>query len=427
MIRYLLVQSASLFTFLVWWDSGYKPTWLIRSTDRSQDEEEKPNSKDADILAEVARVRDPRDGLRVLHLTKSFGSNTAVEDISFGVQHSETFALLGPNGAGKSTTISLIRGDLRPSRSHGHTGGDVFVEGTSILAHRASARSHLGVCPQFDAMDKMTCEEHLRFYARARGVPDVEHNVRAIMEAVGLQAFSTRMAAALSGGNKRKLSLGIALMGNPSVLLLDEPSSGMDAASKRIMWATLDAVSGGRSLVITTHSLEEAQYLADRVGIMAGRMLALGSTEQLRKRYGNAFHVHVVLKGAPHISDEEAGRVKSWITENIKGAMTEERIFHGQLRFSVPNKGVDTQEERGDGEIETVPTGITIASLFSLLEKNKDDLGFEYYSVNQGTLDQVFLNVVTQHNVQEEGHAQVEKRVKGQAFLEKARSLLPRR
>lgn len=107
-------------------------------------------------------------------------------------------------------------------------------------------------CPQFDAMDTMTCLEHLRFYARARGVPDIEFNVDQVVHAVGLVPFKNRMAGKLSGGNKRKLSLGIALIGNPSVLLLDEPSSGMDAASKRIMWRTLTAVSSGRSLVLTS-------------------------------------------------------------------------------------------------------------------------------------------------------------------------------
>lgn len=129
----------------------------------------------------------------------------------------------------------------------------MLVEDTSILRHRAAARANLGVCPQFDAMDQMTAIEHLRFYARARGVADVEHNVEQVLHAVGLAPFKSRMAAKLSGGNKRKLSLGIALMGNPSVLLLDEPSSGMDAASKRVMWRTLSSVSSGRSLVLTTH------------------------------------------------------------------------------------------------------------------------------------------------------------------------------
>src|ERR1700712_4130374 len=143
-------------------------------------------------------------------------------------------------------------------------------------------------------MDQMTVLEHLRFYARIRGVLEVEHNVDAVIKAVGLQAFTSRMAAKLSGGNKRKLSLAIALIGNPTVLLLDEPSSGMDAASKRVMWKTLASIVPGRSLVLTTHSMEEADALANRAGIMAGRMLALGTTEYLRRKHGDAYHVHIV-------------------------------------------------------------------------------------------------------------------------------------
>lgn len=453
-IFYLLAQSIALFTFLVWWDSGYKPSFLNRSKDQVDDEEDESNGpNDPDVAAEVARVKHSNDGLRVLHLTKSFGKNLAVDDVSFGVPHGETFALLGPNGAGKSTTISLIRGDTRPSHRGLHRGGDVLVQSSSILEHRAGARSHLGVCPQFDSPDLMTVEEHLRFYARARGVADAEHNTRAIISAVGLEAFANRMAGALSGGNKRKLSLGIALTGNPSVLLLDEPSSGMDAASKRIMWRTLGAIAGGRSLVITTHSMEEADALADRAGIMAGKMLALGSIDQLRNRYGNAYHVHVVLKGAPHVDDEEAERVKSWVKENVKGAVTEDKVFHGQLRFSVPNESTVAWTESSDDVVppqapEISPVnddvkslqrdkiassrvragqhGVSIAGLFALLEKNKGSLGFEYYSVGQTTLDQVFLTIVGRHNVEEEGHREDEKEAKGESFITKV-TRLPKR
>jgi ABC-type multidrug transport system ATPase subunit len=101
-------------------------------------------------------------------------------------------------------------------------------------------------------MDTMTVSEHLIFYARIRGVEDPRHNAQEVIQAVGLQSYAGQMAAKLSGGNKRKLSLGVALMGNPTVLLLDEPSSGMDAASKRVMWRTLASVVPGRSLVLTT-------------------------------------------------------------------------------------------------------------------------------------------------------------------------------
>ena len=415
-VLYLLLQAMALFTVLIWYDSGYKPGFLLRH--RSEDVEE-ADSHEPEVLDELTRVKSSNDGLRVLHVSKTFGRNTAVQDVTFGVKRGEVFALLGPNGAGKSTTISLVRGDIRPSGRS----GDIFVENTSIIKHRAAARNHLGVCPQFDAIDQMTVVEHLQFYAMARGVADVDHNVSEIIEAVGLQPFKHRMAGKLSGGNKRKLSLGIALMGNPSVLLLDEPSSGMDAAAKRVMWQTLNAVTSGRALVITTHSMEEADALADRAGIMAKKMLALGTSDFLRKKYGDAYYVHLVHRAAPHTSDEEMQRVRNWIQENIPHAVTEDRMFHGQLRFMVPNssiQSVDTAPEAFDSEnrIEDGSESSTlvsspragIAALFALLEAHKQDLGFEYYSVSQTTLDQVFLNIVGKHNVEEENQHKGERR-----------------
>lgn len=152
-------------------------------------------------------------------------------------------------------------------------------------AHRAAARPHLGVCPQFDAMNSMTVGEHLNFYAHARGVPRIAANISAALSAVGLDAFKNRMANALSGNNKHKLSHAIALMGNPSVLLLDEPSSGMDAVAKRVMWKTLPGVvAPGCALFITNYSTEDADTLATRIGIMKRWMLALGTSRVLRNR-----------------------------------------------------------------------------------------------------------------------------------------------
>jgi ABC-type multidrug transport system ATPase subunit len=355
----------------------------LRTKPQREDSEDVSATAEPDLAAEITRVESSTSGLRAKHLTKSFGDVLAVDDITFGISPSTVFALLGPNGAGKSTIISLIRGDLRPD----HRGGDVFVEGISVDANRTAARRHLGVCPQFDAMDSMTVEEHLRFYARARGVADVRRNVDTIITAVGLTPYRERMAQKLSGGSKRKLSLGIALMGNPAVLLLDEPSSGMDAASKRVMWRTLEAVTRGRGMLITTHSMEEADRLAHRAGIMATRMLALDTVGGLRKRFGDVWHVHIILKGAPHVDDVEGIKVKEWIEENVKGAVFEDaRMWYGQLRFKVVNEGNKS----------------SVAGLFRQLEENKEDLGLQYYSVSQTTLDQVFLMIVGRHNVEEE-------------------------
>lgn len=419
-ILYLILQSVFLFGVLLWWDSGSLWARLRRKAHRSQDKEEL-EPLDDEIAAEVKRVSaSPEDGLRVLHLTKAFGSNVAVQDITFGVKRGEVFALLGPNGAGKSTTISMIRGDIQPSIGS----GDVFVEDIPISKRRALARNSLGVCPQVDACDQMTVFEHLAFYARVRGVEDVSNNVQEVIRAVGLESFSNRMAAELSGGNKRKLSLAIALMGNPSVLLLDEPSSGMDVCAKRIMWRTLASVVPGRSLVLTTHSMEEADALADRAGIMGKKMLALGTSDYLRKKHGDRYHVHLITRTAPHTTTEEMARIKSWIVANLEGAEVEERTFHGQLRFSVPARSASLEKAalhnsttgNGNGkEVDHIssssPSGTAtprsgIGALFVLLEAQKETLGFEYYSVSQTTLDQVFLTIVGKHNIEEENYGE---------------------
>ncbi|TWU75987.1 hypothetical protein ED733_006980 [Metarhizium rileyi] len=412
-IIYLLIQCLVFFGLLLWFESGNVGS-SIRDITHRRPPAVSTEELDAEIADEMVRVTSSgqaKDGLRVVHLTKSFKKNTAVENVSFGIKRGEVFALLGPNGAGKSTTISLIRGDVKPSRN----GGDVLVEDVSISRNRAAARTHLGVCPQIDALDQMTVREHLEFYARIRGIPDIEHNVSAVLQAVGLEAFATRMGHALSGGNKRKLSLGIALMGNPTVLLLDEPSSGLDAASKRIMWKTLTATVPGRSILLTTHSMEEADALAGRAGILARRMLAMGTPDNLRQRFGDALHVHLVCSTAPRTTDEEMQRVISWIEARLPSANVEKKTYHGQLRFSVPasevralqrntanSKAVDSSSH--SDMAHAARQGSATGQLVVLLEENKKLLGINHYSVSPTTLDQVFLAIVGQHNIKEENY-----------------------
>ncbi|KAF2013622.1 nod factor export ATP-binding protein I [Aaosphaeria arxii CBS 175.79] len=431
-ILYLIVQGIILFITLVWWDSGYKPPFLAGSKSKAKHTEENIDGHVPAVAAEIQRAENCADSLRVLHLQKTFGTNHAVNDITFGIPQGQVFALLGPNGAGKSSTISLIRGDIHPNRN----GGDVQIEGISIVAKRAAARGHLGVCPQFDAMDSMTVREHLTFYARARGVADIATNVEAVLAATGLNRFSDRLANKLSGGNKRKLSLGIALMGNPSVLLLDEPSSGMDAAAKRVMWRTLLGVAApGRALLITTHSMEEADKLATRVGIMKRKMLALGSVNELGKQYGDAWVVQLVLKSAPETTEAEMENVKEWVRHNIPGVQLDKWGCrgggHGQLRFKVLKAATApgaSETAQADGQLNekstaadtiqqlpsnttennvvqrtlTGPDGIGgIPGLIQILESVREDLGLEYYSVSPTTLDEVFLRVVGEEEEEE--------------------------
>ncbi|KAL8752142.1 MAG: hypothetical protein Q9184_005829, partial [Pyrenodesmia sp. 2 TL-2023] len=271
-ILYLVLQVFFFFGILLWWDSGVSPMALLarKRTKPTSDMGEASKSVPRDLADEVVRVKSSPAGLRVLHLSKSFGKNQAVDDVTFGVQRGEVFALLGPNGAGKSTAISLIRGDIPPSSPN----SSILVDSSSVLHQRAAARARLGVCPQFDAADLLTVTQHLDFYARVRGVSDPSHNIEEVIQAFGLDAFRHRLAQKLSGGTKRKLSLAIALIGNPSVLLLDEPSSGLDAGAKRVMWDALRQVGRDRCTVLTTHSMEEADALAQRAGVVSTRMLA---------------------------------------------------------------------------------------------------------------------------------------------------------
>jgi len=231
-----------------------------------------------------------------------------------------------------------------------------------------------------------------------------------------LDSYGDRMAEALSGGNKRKLSLGIALMGNPTVILLDEPSSGMDAAAKRVMWKTLAAVIPGRSLILTTHSMEEADALASRVGILAKRMLALGTGDHLRRTHGERYHIHLVLRSAPYSSQEEVDNVKNWVAGTFAGADIEEKSFYGQIKFSIPARSqepncVSEDDSTGDGIAVIKPRG-GVSSVFTALEENKGRLGLGYYGVAQTRLEDIFLKIVAEANVVEEGYAAKDKKKK---------------
>lgn len=384
-ILYLLLQSVAFYVFLVWHDgSQLEFIRIISPTSTSSSDSEKDASTGLDPLVtkEVYDTEHTTAELQVLHVTKKFGKHVSIDDITFSVPIGNVFALLGPNGAGKSTTISLIRGEIRPSTSE----SNILVNQHSVRRDQLAARKALGVCPQFDTMDRLTVEEHLTFYARIRGIPNSKLNVDKVIDVVGLSAYRGRFTADLSGGNQRKLSLGTAIVGNPSVLLLDEPSSGMDAVSKRSMWKVIENIKRGRSVLITTHSMEEATRLADKAGILAKRLLAVGSTNVLTEQHGRGkYHIHLVLK--PNANMQTAN---DWMVGNVEGAQLEGQMLHEQLRFIVPfpRSGSSATQE--------------LVYLLRMLEDHKDFLGIEYYSISPTTLEDVFLDIARTAKLQEE-------------------------
>ncbi|KAI4208648.1 MAG: hypothetical protein LQ349_009690 [Xanthoria aureola] len=275
-------------------------------------------------------------------------------------------------------------------------------------------------------MDLMTVHEHLAFYARARGVPDIHSNVLKVMDAVGLMPYRKRMTGKLSGGNQRKLSLATAIIGNPSVLLLDEPSTGMDAVAMRVMWKAVRAICAGRAIIITTHSMEEASTLSDRTAIIDQRLLTVDTTSQLTKRHGAGFyHVHIVLANGPASTAEEMQKVRDWVATRFKGATMHDRLFpdsRGQLRFQITtstktptgassseastSEGIAPEDKLGSGGDIAVATteggvnttaGDQLVDMLDALESEKERLGIGYYTVGQATLEDVFLDVISRN------------------------------
>ncbi|PVH98722.1 P-loop containing nucleoside triphosphate hydrolase protein [Periconia macrospinosa] len=372
-ILYLILQGCFLFGLLLWWDSTFKlPSFGSRKPVLDTEATEMFSK---DVMAEKKRLQAENTDLRVESVSKSFKKNLAVDNVTFGVQSSEIFALLGPNGAGKSTLISMIRGDLKPSTPS----SVIEIARHSILTSPVVARSNLGVCPQFDSADVLTVAETLRFFARIRGVSDVEYNVNTVIAACGIAQWTDQLAQNLSGGTKRKLSLAVALVGNPRVLVLDEPSSALDANAKRTMWKCLQSISRDRAVVLTTHSMEEADALADRIGIVSSRMLALGDREELKRRAGTAYHIHLVSKSAPRTTPEELQVMKNWVANTFADAKVSRETQGGQLRLEVPADRYN------------------LVDLIKMLEEVKGDLGVEFFSVGKATLDEVFENIVRRY------------------------------
>ncbi|KAG9313874.1 P-loop containing nucleoside triphosphate hydrolase protein [Chiua virens] len=390
---YLFVYGFVLLGILVWVDSGSVIPRRFLNTRKQQvrlDENLAANEiSRQDVAREAKAVAQSSDALRVLHVTKSYDGNRVVDDVSFGVPGDVIFAMLGPNGAGKTTTFNMIRGDVVPDT------GDVKIKGISVVNSPRSARLALGVCPQFTAIDvQLTVREHLLIYGRLKGLKrgsELNTNVESLMVATSLHMYADRLASQLSGGNQRKLALAIALIGNPSVVLIDEFSTGIDAKMKRDMWGTLRNVAVGKAIVITTHSMEEASALANKVGIISKRMLAIGTTEELAARYAT-YQVHF---SCPTREDVTRAQV---LMSRIPGARLADDVA---TRFEVPIRQSGRGDHHAHGE-GTDDGDMSLARLFHVLSSQGD---FQQYTVEKATLENVFLKVIRQNNVLEEDTA----------------------
>jgi ABC-2 type transport system ATP-binding protein len=231
----------------------------------------------------------------VAHLTKRYGDLLAVDDVSFTVRMGELFAFVGPNGAGKTTAVEIID-TIRPP-----TSGTVRLLGMDVTKRKRDILPRIGVLPQgFTSFDRITVTETIQYYARlfSRSKTDVE----GLIDLVNLEDKSAELFQNLSGGLKQRLGIAVALVNDPEVVFLDEPTTGLDPRARREVWDVLVGLKKrGKTIVLTTHYMEEAELLADTVAIISkGRIIAVGSPEELIQ--GNAKYLVLTLKSA----DEKA-------------------------------------------------------------------------------------------------------------------------
>ncbi|XP_058807201.1 ATP-binding cassette sub-family A member 17-like [Phymastichus coffea] len=306
----------------------------------------------------------------VYELRKLYGKFVAVQDISFGVNESECFGLLGVNGAGKSTTFKMMTGEIIPNH------GIMHLRDKSARNNRnENYLKNLGYCPQNDAIIRsLNSYDHLRLFARIRGIPEnkVEEEVQNWIDRLNLNVCALQPSGTYSGGNKRRLNIAMALIGIPSLVLLDEPTTGVDPAARRSLWNTIQTCQAtGQAVILTSHSMEECEALCNRLAIMVdGKFVCIGSSTELKQRFSAGYDVQIQMD--PEKSRNEIDGIK----QDLIGAL--------------PCEVVD--ENSGYMKCHVLSANITWRQMHNVMIGLKNNYTCILdYSVLSSTLEQLFL------------------------------------
>jgi ATP-binding cassette subfamily A (ABC1) protein 3 len=461
-LLYLALTAIGYFALAVWIDYSMTFPKIKSSKTHDADDSTDDGELDEDVAKEAARVaRGEADGdaIKLANIRKVYpGGKVAVRDLSFGLKRGECFGFLGINGAGKTTTMKMLTGDVVPSH------GSATLSGFDILTQQIEVRRQIGYCPQFDALfDLLTVREHLELFAAIKGVSGAELNnvVADKIDQLNLADFENKLAGSLSGGNKRKLSVAIAMIGNPRIIFLDEPSTGMDPVSRRFMWDVIAGISTrGKSstIVLTTHSMEEAEALCSRVGIMVGgRLRCLGSVQHLKSRFGDGLMFDVKLntpnaEELEYLMQEVFGGLEGLVTAHdladkchaFGNSQLAERVVAShptgyslaaslerdgfiraeafcswcveETRFDALNNflvnafglgGATVMERQNDFcrfKLRGSKESLKLSKVFALIEEARSTLEIREYSVSQTTLEQIFNSFASQQ-AEEQGVA----------------------
>ncbi|OVA13315.1 ABC transporter-like [Macleaya cordata] len=310
----------------------------------------------------------------------------AVKGLWVHFEKDQLFCLLGPNGAGKTTAINCLTG-ITPV-----TGGDAMIYGYSIRnsVGMSNIRKMVGVCPQFDILwEALTGQEHLHLFANIKGLPpsSIKSVVEKSLAEVKLTEAAKMRSGSYSGGMKRRLSVAIALIGDPKLVILDEPTTGMDPITRRHVWDIIENAKKGRAIVLTTHSMEEADILGDRIAIMAkGKLRCIGTSIRLKSRFGSGLIVHVSFFGSSSRQTPNASFDTVVATEAHHEAVKQFFKYHLDVLPKEENKAFVTFVIPHEKEEQ-------LSRFFKELQDRERGFCISDIQLGLTTLEEVFLNI----------------------------------
>ena len=313
--------------------------------------------------------------LKLVNVSKSFDDVKAVVNFNGELFSNEIFCLLGHNGAGKSTTINMISGILDPDY------GDILLDGRSLVTNKDYLYENIGLCQQEDIFfDYLTVEEHLEYMCRIKGSKIDRQEIIDLISKIDLTSKRDSICKTLSGGQKRKLCIALALIGGSKIILLDEPTSGMDVMARRALWEFLKNYKKDKIILLTTHFLDEAEYLGDRIGIMSdGHFLCSGTSSFLKSKYPCGFNINLLVNST--IFNEDYKR----------------QFYNGLLQYE-PNAEIKVAS-KGIFSINIQSNNQKIPEIFDYIEQTKSQYGIENYTVSSTSLEDVFLKINNKANL----------------------------
>ncbi|KAI3987712.1 hypothetical protein MKX01_028446 [Papaver californicum] len=353
---------------------------------RGQMKEDYKMNKDSNIAVQIRGLAKAYPGTikfdgGVLKRTSTYH---AVKGVWMNFVKDQLFCLLGPNGAGKTTTINCLIGNIPV------TGGDALIYGNSVRSSvgMTNIRRLIGVCPQFDILwPELSCQEHLHLFGSIKGLPPSLLNtiVKESLANVKLAGAAGVRAGSCSGGMKRRLSVASALMGDPKLVILDEPTTGMDPVTRRHVWDVIEDAKKGRSIILTTHSMEEADILGDRIAIVAkGKLRCIGTSLRLKSRFGTGLVATVSFAESTSRQFPVDG-----------DAITDEPHHLAVKQFFKHHLDVVPKEENKSFLTYVIPRQKEkfLSDFFDKLEDKKNEFGIGDIQLGLTTLEEVFLNI----------------------------------